>query len=812
MVLRSTVQDSSVTTVKQRVLSRDSGFSQIYAKTVMETKQEYQKIFKTIPHEELTSIFHIFGIEEKEIELLINQATYLILNKIFSYSMLRAQLQIQYGVSIPKLSSTEKNQSIHAHFSKLFQMMVTDFEFAPIFRADALFPALVFTTLLAKTLQKFAIHLEGMEFTQIQHDFIASFYELLLPGKNKKLLGEIYTPPDLAEIMVKLAVQKEGDTVLDPACGCGNLLRASYQHLKQLQTTTPSLKSSLSIPSQDMHHQLLSQIWGVEINPFPAQLAMLSLAMADLSSFTNMVGILMEDFLELGPLRNYSVRTKNLQTGQVISRDMPRKFDVIIANPPYIKQEKIPRKKAMMKNLPVFASYRQSSTQSQKLEDIPVAKLELTGKTDYYGFFVWYSTYFLKSQGILCFLIPNKWMDVKYGEKLKSFLKHEYKLLALIGFVRNSFEHAQVSTMILLAQKEPNPTKRNEHYIKFIQVQDPQGHDRLRSMVYSSISKEVKTVVDSQGYEFQNDDPSFHVTIVKQETISPTKKWSYTYMYQSNFARKLQDSPLISLDTKIITTVVGGIKTGANAFFFLSKKDLEDFPVEPQFLRPGIRSGRTIPKSYLITSNSEQFLAIPAETSLLEYPNLAAYISNGQKTHYYPQRPSLHWKPWYSIPPEKQDSPDILFLRHIDRNFRARWNLRQCIVADGVRGITVQNPDHLLFYLGVCNSLYFYWQAHIYGRWEGQGDLQLLVYELRQFRIPDIRSISKAKITKVEQAMQALIDFDVQVSVVKTDDDPLQQALDLAVLDTLNLAAAYEVLKEETHNLESRRLSKKFQN
>ena len=196
----------------------------------------------------------------------------------------------------------------------------------------------------------------------------------------------------------------------------------------------------------------------------------------------------------------------------------------------------------------------------------------------------------------------------------------------------------------------------------------------------------------------------------------------------------------------------------------------------------------------------------------MENPHLANYILDGQKTHRYPQRPSLHWKPWYSIPQEKQDSPDILFLRHIDRNFRARWNQRKCIVADGVRGITVHNPDHLLFYLGVCNSLYFYWQAHIYGRWEGQGDRQLLVYELRQFRIPDIRVISKPKITKVEQAMQALLDIDTIGDPENNDSKHLlQQALDLAILDVLNLAAFYDVLKKETHNLESRRLSKKFQ-
>ena len=77
---------------------------------------------------------------------------------------------------------------------------------------------------------------------------------------------------------------------------------------------------------------------------------------------------------------------------------------------------------------------------------------------------------------------------------------------------------------------------------------------------------------------------------------------------------------------------------------------------------------------------------------------------------------------------QSQDCPDLLFLRHIDSDFRVHWNKIQSIVSDGVRGMHMINSDHILFYLGVLNSTFFYWQARIRGQWEGQGDLQLLVY------------------------------------------------------------------------------------
>lgn len=94
----------------------------------------------------------------------------------------------------------------------------------------------------------------------------------------------------------------------------------------------------------------------------------------------------------------------------------------------------------MMKQLPEFATQRiqhnviKSNLDSKK--NVKKLKLELSGKTDYYGFFLWYSAYFLKEGGRLCFIIPNKWMDVKYGEKLKPFLWKIFRFGQLLALIK----------------------------------------------------------------------------------------------------------------------------------------------------------------------------------------------------------------------------------------------------------------------------------------------------------------------------------------------------------------------------------------
>ena len=729
------------------------------------------------------------------------QATYLILNKIFSYYVIRSQIQHQFGKKIPLLFDVSLSSSFSTQLSRNFAQMSHDYEFAPIFHENDWDRGYLFSVELQSSLITFIQHFATFDLSQMEDDFIADLFQKLIPIKNRKALGQIYTPGEIGELMAELCIKNPQDLVLDPACGCGTLLRKAYDRKKGLGKASNSPVS---------HSHLLDQIWGVEIDEFPAHLAMMTLAYLDLSQITHVAGVLLDDFMQMSPMEKYVVKTKDLTTGRLLTREMPHKFDVIFANPPYIKQELIPKKKDMLKNLPIFASYR--STQKvggHVLEKIPKVKLSLTAKTDYYGFFFWYSAYFLKENGLLCFIIPNKWMDVKYGEKMKEFLLDNYKILALIGFEKNVFQEAQVSTVILLAQKCSHKSTRDVNIVKFFSLFDTSARKLLPNLIYSKTPHTVLTQLKEEEYVFSNQN-HIHATYIPQHSLVSTEKWTLKYLFQSKFAQILQPIPLIAMHNQEITSVMGGIKTGANDFYFPSLKSQKTYNIESSFLVPGIKSGRTLPKSYIVTQANQLFLNIPDDLNLDSHPGLQAYIKHGKYVQKYPERPSIKWKPWYRIPPSSQDCPNILFLRHIDKNFRAIWNQLGCIVADGVRGLTIHDPSHMLFYLGVCNSTFFYWQAHMMGRWEGQGDLQLLVYELKKFQIPDIRVISSEKVHAVETSMKAIMDYNSSSTSPAQLPNDLKKSLDLAVLSCFNLVESYDLLLKETQTMENHRLNKKF--
>ena len=106
-------------------------------------------------------------------------------------------------------------------------------------------------------------------------------------------------------------------------------------------------------------------------------------------------------------------------------------FDIVIGNPPYVRQELIiPLKPVLKKLFPeVF-----------------------TGKTDLYVYFYNRGIELLRSRGILAYISSNTFLRVGYGKKLRKFLTSEVCLHRLLNFGSIPVFKASVDTCIVLVK------------------------------------------------------------------------------------------------------------------------------------------------------------------------------------------------------------------------------------------------------------------------------------------------------------------------------------------------------------------------
>ncbi len=115
-------------------------------------------------------------------------------------------------------------------------------------------------------------------------------------------------------------------------------------------------------------------------------------------------------------------------------------FDVVIGNPPYVRQEWIS----------AFKPYLQEHYRAYD------------GTADLYVYFYELGINLLKPGGRLCFIVTNKWMKAGYGEPLRRFFAESAWVESVVNFghAKQIFEDADVFPSILVARKptdEPPP-------------------------------------------------------------------------------------------------------------------------------------------------------------------------------------------------------------------------------------------------------------------------------------------------------------------------------------------------------------------
>lgn len=97
-------------------------------------------------------------------------------------------------------------------------------------------------------------------------DLLKHFYQNLVPDELRRSLGEFYTPDWLVEYMLDKLPELENSTILDPTNGSGSFILQAIEQKKRYFS-----KSKMS--AEDQLKNILSQVYGFDLNPLAVQTA-----------------------------------------------------------------------------------------------------------------------------------------------------------------------------------------------------------------------------------------------------------------------------------------------------------------------------------------------------------------------------------------------------------------------------------------------------------------------------------------------------------------------------------------------------------
>lgn len=249
---------------------------------------------------------------------------------------------------------------------------------------------------------------------------IADAVEKLAHDSNHSERGAIFTRREVVEFMLDLAGYTanrplHGMRLLEPSFGGGEFLLAAVSRLVAASKAASGICDLANcIRAVELHGSTYTETRGKVIG------------LLELSGFA--------------PIESRRVVDAWLLNGDYLLSDLPGKFDFVVGNPPYVRQELIPA--------PLLAEYRRRYA-------------SLYDRADLYVPFIERSLGLLADGGQFAFICADRWTKNKYGGPLRAMVAHAFHLKAYVDMVDTpAFDSDVIAypAITLIERAAPGPT------------------------------------------------------------------------------------------------------------------------------------------------------------------------------------------------------------------------------------------------------------------------------------------------------------------------------------------------------------------
>ncbi len=499
-------------------------------------------------------------------------------------------------------------------------------------------------------------------------------------------------------------------------------------------------------------------------------------------------------------------------------------FDVVLGNPPYVRQEKIAPpdrreddfdpddwrevkkeyKEKLQRSIavayPRFFGYKPTSDKFRKLD----------GKSDLYVYFYLHGLSLLNENGSFCFITSNSWLDVGYGKDLQEFLlKQGQAKMILDNEARRTFAQADVNTIIALLgppdDRHPAGLDKTARFVMFKvpfeEVLSPVVFQEIEEATGRLARPEFRVIARKQrdlheeGLTVREEEERQTLRVSKTLRVYEGNKWGGKYLRAPEIFFTILEKgkgKLVRLGD--IAEVRRGITTGANEFFYLDEERIVEWGIEEKFLKPVIKSPREC-RSIVVRLEDLKFKIFMCHKDKRELrgTNALEYIKWGEKQGFHGRPTCRGRQRWWDL--RTQSIADFIWFKAFNERFLVPANFARLPNSDRFYS-AVLNDEFIAYNIAAAialNSTISHLATEINGRVNlGEGALDNMTYEAAQVLVINPALLPNEQSLLFERAV---------VSCENEIRQPDRHALDDVVFDALGLTqgereAVYEAVVE----------------
>jgi methylase of polypeptide subunit release factors len=272
---------------------------------------------------------------------------------------------------------------------------------------------------------------------------LGKFYEETLPQKDRKILGEFYTPESIVSYILNAVGYKQSSNIqtkklIDISCGSGSFIILAIRVLINCcfkRLNRHDFSEILPEEAKNIVMRILDNISGIDINPLACILCQINI---HFELFELLKIIKSED-------KDFHLPIFNIIHSNSLVINETEQYDYVVGNPPYLFIRDIP------------------NPQKQIIEKGNFDTND--GQYDYYQIFIELGIRLLRSKGILGYIVPDSLLALSNRSILRKYIYNNTKIREIYN-IGPQFEDPIVSNIILVLQKESDVQERERNFIK----------------------------------------------------------------------------------------------------------------------------------------------------------------------------------------------------------------------------------------------------------------------------------------------------------------------------------------------------------
>ena len=537
---------------------------------------------------------------------------------------------------------------------------------------------------------------------------------------SEKAHGATYTPKVLADFVAEQIVNAVDEfpcdrplRILDPAIGHGELLASLLKHL-------------------DGKTESKIELYGFETDPMGLSEATERLQ----QEFPKVpLNFKLKNFLEF--VGEYTNSDDERYVG-LFHQDQPPSYDLIIANPPYVRTQIL------------------GTRQAQYL----AKQFHLSGRVDLYHAFILGMSKVLATEGVAGIIVSNRFMTTKSGASVRQVLRDQFNLRCVWDLGDTKLFDAAVLPAVLLIQSRDDSESRIPTFTSIYETTEP-ASETAADAIAALDGNDVVEINDGRRFRIQ------HGTLDTGGV--PDGVWRVATDASDAWLGIVRDHTWGTF--RDIGKIRVGVKTCSDKVFI--RNDWEEMPEtdRPELLRPltthhiANRFKPLLPsRAKMIVYPHEIFQGARRAVDLANYPRTKAYLelhrTTLEKRRYLVEAGRNWYEIWVPQDPDVWRQPKLVF-RDIAQEPTFWMDLDGTVVNGDCYWLASSAPDDLDFLWlasAVANSTFiekFYdlrFQNKLYA-----GRRRFITQYVEEFPLPDPFGSSGREIISKAKKMYDLV-------------------------------------------------------